>query len=89
MKRVTPPRFSLSAFSKNESQYNPFRINTGDNWTACRSYSVVAHHEGLEPLTRVQIPVRAPNTSVFADSIPIRLRRNNLDIAILNGINPV
>ena len=37
-------------FYENESQYNPFRINTGDNWTACRSYSVVAHHEGLSSL---------------------------------------
>ena len=37
-------------FCEIESQYNPFRINTGDNWTTCRSYSVVAHHEGLSSL---------------------------------------
>ena len=37
-------------FCEIESLYNPFRINTGDNWTACRSYSVVAHHEGLSSL---------------------------------------
>ena len=36
--------------SKSDVYFHPFRINTGDKTVECRSYSVVAHHEGLSSL---------------------------------------
>ena len=42
--------FSLSVLSKSNVYFHPFRINTGDKTVERRSYSVVAHHEGLSSL---------------------------------------
>ena len=39
--------FFTFTFFETEAILSPFRINTGDNWQGCRSYSVVAHHKGL------------------------------------------
>ena len=48
----TPYRGAIFTFTLSEcnGQLYPLRINTGDKSVACRSYSVVAHHEALSRL---------------------------------------
>ena len=48
----TPHLDTIFTFTLSESkgQLYPLRINTGDKSVACRSYSVVAHHEALSRL---------------------------------------